>query len=95
MVFHSHLATSKILDSSGWMLYTVTADYAYFVNMPYPAWEYSVKFCPSASKSQFNEAIRVARMKLDEFCKYAEKYRYFKGKVRLIGTRKTWLAPNF
>lgn len=81
MAFHSHLEPTGILDSNEWMIYTISSHYVYFVNMPYPSWEYSVKFCPSTSQSQFNEAKRLARMKIEDFVGYSERYRHFQGKA--------------
>jgi hypothetical protein len=86
MLFHSEFQPFSILESSKWQLYSITLNYAYFVEMPFPSTEYTFKFCDTLSEGLFMEAQRVARVDWNTFEIKSDKWRHFKGKVISLTT---------
>ena len=79
MVFHSEFQPFGILENPQWQLYSITLNYAYFVEMPFPSTEYTFKFCDSLNEGLFAEAQRVARVDWTTFEIKSDKWRHFKG----------------
>uniref|UniRef100_A0A914Y471 Uncharacterized protein n=1 Tax=Panagrolaimus superbus TaxID=310955 RepID=A0A914Y471_9BILA len=86
MLFHSEFQRFSILESPNWQLYSITLNYAYFVEMPFPSTEYTFKYCDSLSEGLFTEAQRVARVDWNTFEIKSDKWRHFNGKVIALTT---------
>lgn len=84
MLFHSEFQPFSILENSKWQLYSITLNYAYFVEMPFPSTEYTFKFCDSLSEGLFAEAQRVARVDWNTFELKSDKWRHFNGRYICI-----------
>uniref|UniRef100_A0A914PH72 Uncharacterized protein n=1 Tax=Panagrolaimus davidi TaxID=227884 RepID=A0A914PH72_9BILA len=86
MLFHSEFQPFSILESQNWQLYSITLNFAYFVEMPFPSTEYTFKYCDSLSEGLFTEAQRVARIDWNTFEAKSDKWRHFNGKIIALTT---------